>query len=130
MQVFLQRCAAIASTALLVAVVVHGEGNPDTTHDTDNPVIVISSHAIREAAVVHQEPEYPAAARQFRLSGEVIAEFVVGMDGKVENVSITKGSPIFSDAVVRALRKWSFSPFKFDGRVRRVKSTISFNFQL
>jgi TonB family protein len=129
MQVFLQRCAAIVSTAVFVAVVAHGEG-PDTTHDSDSGVIVVSTHAIRELAVVHQEPEYPAAARQFRMSGEVVAEFVVGVDGKVENVSITKGSPILSDAVVRALRKWSFSPFKVDGRVRRVKSTLSFNFQL
>jgi TonB family protein len=129
MQVFLQRCAAIVSAALFVAVVAQGEG-PDTTHDSDNGVLVVSTHAIREAAVVHQEPEYPAAARQFRMSGEVVAEFVVGVDGKVENVSITKGSPILSDAVVRALRKWSFSPFKVDGRPRRVKSTLSFNFQL
>jgi TonB family protein len=130
MQVFLQRCAAIVSAALFVAVVAHGEGNPDTTHDTDNGVLVVSAHAIREAAVFHQEPEYPATARQFRMSGEVVAEFVVGLDGKVENVSITKGSPILSDAVVRALRKWSFSPFKVDGHPRRVKSTLSFNFQL
>jgi len=130
MRVLIQRCAAIASTALFVVVVAHGDGSPDTTHDTDSAVIVVSTHAIREAAVVHQEPEYPAAARQFRMSGEVIAEFVVGMDGKIENVSITKGSPILSDAVIRALRKWSFSPFKVDGRVRRVKSTMSFNFQL
>jgi TonB family protein len=60
----------------------------------------------------------------------VIAELVVGVDGKVENVSITKGSPILSDSVVRALRKWSFSPFKVDGHPKRVKSTLSFNFQL
>jgi TonB family protein len=129
MQVFLQRCAAIVSAALFVAVVAHAEG-PDTTRDADGGVLVVSAHAIREAAVVHQEPEYPATARQFRMSGEVVAEFVVGLDGKVENVSITKGSPILSDAVVRALRKWSFSPFKVDGRPRRVKSTLSFNFQL
>ncbi len=130
MQAFLQRCTGIISTALFVAVLAHAEENPDTTHVADTGIIVISSHAIRAAAVVHQEPEYPATARQFRMSGEVVAEFVVGMDGKVENVSITKGSPILSDAVLRALRKWSFSPFKVDGRLRRVKSTLSFNFQL
>ncbi len=130
MQAFLQRCTGIISAALFVAALAHAGANPDTTHDADNTIIVMSTHAVREAAVVHQDPEYPAAARQFRLSGEVVAEFVVGVDGKVENVSITKGSPILSDAVVRALRRWSFSPFKVDGRVRRVKSTISFNFQL
>ena len=52
------------------------------------------------------------------------------VDGKVENVEITKGSPILRDPVIKALRKWSFSPFKVDGRVRRVKSTLAFDFQL
>jgi len=102
----------------------------DATHDADNQVLVISPAAIREAAVTKQEPEYPAAARQFRLSGEVVAEFTVGVDGKVESVAVTKGSPIFSDSVIKALRRWSFSPIKVDGRVRRVKSTLKFEFQL
>lgn len=115
---------------MLAAVAGLGQGPSESTHDADDAVIAVSTHVIRDAAVVHQDPEYPAAARQFRLSGEVVAEFVVGVNGKVENVSITKGPPILSDAVVRALRKWSFTPFKVDGRIRRVKSTMSFNFQL
>jgi TonB family protein len=124
MKVFLR-----LSAALFVVVLAYGADN-DGSRDADNQVLVISPAAIREAAVTKQEPEYPAAARQFRLSGEVVAEFTVGMDGKVESVAVTKGSPIFSDSVIKALRRWSFSPIKVDGRVRRVKSTLKFEFQL
>lgn len=85
---------------------------------------------MRQAALFDQDPEYPAAARQFRLSGEVVVELTVGVDGKVENVEVTKGKPILNDAVLRAVRRWSFQPFVVDGRPRRVKSTLSFNFQL
>src|ERR1700679_4072172 len=118
MKVFLR-----LSAALFVVVLAYGADN-DGSRDADNQVLVISPAAIREAAVTKQEPEYPAAARQFRLSGEVVAEFTVGVDGKVESVAVTKGSPIFSDSVIKALRRWSFSPIKVDGRVRRVKSTL------
>lgn len=113
-----------------MVVLAYGAENPDPTREADNQVLVISPSAMREAAVTKQEPEYPAAARQFRLSGEVVAEFTVGVDGKVESVAVTKGSPIFSDSVIKALRRWSFSPIKVDGRVRRVKSTLKFQFQL
>lgn len=124
MKVFLLPLAGIAFIAFSAVA-----ANPGPAQD-DNQVIVISSHAVRQAATFHQEPEYPPAARQFRLSGEVVAEFTVGLDGKVENVAITKGRPILNDAVIRAVRKWSFPPFVVDGHPRRVKSTLSFNFQL
>jgi protein TonB len=125
MKVFLRPFAA-----LFMVVIAYGAETPDVPREADNQVLVVSSTAIREAAVTKQEPEYPAAARQFRLSGEVVAEFTVGMDGKIESVSVTRGSPIFSDSVIKALRRWSFSPIKVDGRVRRVKSTLKFQFQL
>jgi TonB family protein len=130
MKVFFQRCAGIVSSVLFAVALGHGAENVDPAHDADNKVIVISTHAIKEAAVFRQEPEYPAAARQFHLSGEVVAEFTVGLDGKVETVEITKGSPILRDPVIKALRKWSFSPFKVDGRPTRVKSTVAFDFKL
>jgi len=95
-----------------------------------NQVVVVSSTTLRQAATVYQEPEYPAAARQFRLSGEVVVVLIVAEDGKVENVKITEGRPILNQAVLRAVRKWSFSPFVVDGHPRKVKSTISFNFKL
>jgi len=93
-------------------------------------VVIVPSSELRKAATFHQEPEYPPAARQFRLSGEVVVDLTVGEDGKVESVEVTKGRPILNDAVVRALRKWSFSPFVMEGHPRKVKSTLSFNFQL
>lgn len=103
---------------------------PPTASSTEDRVIVVTGHAMRQAALFDQDPEYPAAARQFRLSGEVVVELTVGVDGKVENVEVTKGKPILNDAVLRAVRRWSFQPFVVDGRPRRVKSTLSFNFQL
>ena len=129
--------AGIVFTALFVITVARAATPADGTANVpkDSPVgndgvLVVTSHAIREAAIFHQEPEYPAAARQFRLGGEVTIELTVGLDGKVENVEVTKGRPILNEAVVRAVRKWSFSPFLIDGHPRKVKGTLSFNFQM
>jgi TonB family protein len=116
--------------ATLVAIAPARPATPETAVSANDQVVVLSSSAIRKAAVFRLEPEYPPAARQFRLSGEVVVDLVVGVDGKVETVEVTKGRPILNDAVLRAVRKWSFSPFVMEGRVRRVKSTLSFNFAL
>lgn len=99
------------------------------TSNQDKP-IVISGHAAREAARVKLEPEYPAAARQFRLSGDVTADVIIGLDGKVEKVTIGKGNPILNSAVAAALKKWSFAPILVDGCPTRAKSTLTFSFKL
>ncbi len=93
-------------------------------------MVVLTSRALREAAIVKLEPEYPATARQFRLSGEVTAELIVGLDGRVETVSITRGHPMFNNAVINAVKRWSFSPFIVEGHPRKVKSTLTFDFKL
>jgi len=127
---FLRSCSGIISTALFVLGLASGAANPDPSTGAADDRIVLPPHSIRQAALFKQEPEYPAAARQFRLSGEVVVEFTVGLDGKIENITVTKGQPLLNDAVLRAVRKWSFAPFMVDGHPRRVKSALSFNFQL
>jgi TonB family protein len=101
---------------------------PDTSTHSD--FVIVSSNALRQAATFHQEPEYPAAARQFRISGEVTVELTVDQEGKVENVTVVKGRPLLNEAVLRAVRKWSFSPYLVAGHPTKVKSTLSFNFSL
>jgi TonB family protein len=93
-------------------------------------VISISAQAFRDYAVFHVEPEYPATARQFRMTGEVLVEVVVSPDGKVESVSVKKGSPLLATSVTAALKRWTFKPFRVDGRAVSVKSALTFEFRL
>ena len=61
---------------------------------------------------IHQEaPEYPVVAIKARIAGTVRAGVVIGRDGTVQAVSITKPLPFGMDESVRvALLKWTFEP--------------------
>lgn len=120
-----RQAGVLLATALAICAGAAAQSAPAA----DKP-IVISDQEVRGAARFHVEPEYPPTARQFRVSGEVIAELTVGVDGKVENISIMKGNPLLNAAVLAALRKWTFTPFSVDGRPTRVKSTLTFQFKL
>ena len=61
-------------------------------------------------------PIYPAIARARRLSGTVTVEFTVGKDGKVSNLKLTSGLPIFRDAAFDAIKQWVFKPAKLNGQ--------------
>jgi TonB family protein len=102
----------------------------DPSTGAEDKTIFLSSHTARQVAKVRPEPEYPATARQFRLSADVVAEFTVGLDGKVEKVAITQGHPMFNSAVIAAVKRWAFDPYMVDGHPMKFRSTLTFNFKL
>jgi len=120
-------CPRLVLTGLFAVCLVRGA---EPSAGGDEKVIFLSSHNAREAARIKPEPEYPAIARQFRLNADVVADFIVGTDGKVEKVEITKGHPMFNPAVISAVKRWSFSPFMIDGHPSRFRSTMTFTFRL
>lgn len=78
-------------------------------------------------------PIYPPRARMRRIEGDVLLEFVVDPDGTVRNVEVISSRPAdtFTDAALRAVRRWKFSPGTKDGRAvtTRVRQKVSFTLQ-
>jgi TonB family protein len=56
-------------------------------------------------------PDYPAALRQFRVSGRATIDFIVAPDGKVTNAQVTSASmPEFGQAALEGVERWQFEP--------------------
>ena len=56
-------------------------------------------------------PAYPAEAKNARLEGLVLLEAVVGKDGRVRDVKVTRGEPMgLSEAAIDAVKQWEFEP--------------------
>ncbi|MGV8940474.1 MAG: energy transducer TonB [Lysobacter sp.] len=66
------------------------------------------------------EPVYPTEAARNRTEGFVEVEFTVGVDGKVESVSVVNARPsrTFESAAVSAVKQWTFEPGGGRGKVR------------
>lgn len=75
-------------------------------------------------------PVYPPRARMRRLEGEVVVEFVVDPDGSVRDIDVVDSRPgdTFTEAAVRAIRRWRFSPGTKDGAnvPARVRQKVTF----
>src|SRR5215813_11603009 len=63
-------------------------------------------------AIQSPPPAYPPFARQISLTGTVKIKAVVSPDGKVTQVEVVGGHPVFVDAAVDAVKKWKYSPAK------------------
>jgi periplasmic protein TonB len=90
----------------------------------------VTEKDLREAATQKVEPEYPAVARQIRVTGEVELEIVVDQLGAVEKVNVVRGNTLLTGATLQAIRKWKFKPFGTGSEPMKATGPIKFSFQM
>lgn len=76
------------------------------------------------------EPLYPRIAIAARISGTVELEGVIGVDGRIRELTVKKGHPILAPAAVEAVRQWIFRPSTLNGDPVEVIAPISVTFRL
>ena len=92
--------------------------------------LTVTERELRAAAQQKVEPDYPAVARQIRLTGEVELEIIVDESGAVEKASVVRGNTLLTGPSLQAIRKWKFKPFGTDAEPSRASGTIKFSFQM
>ncbi|HCE03424.1 MAG TPA: energy transducer TonB, partial [Acidobacteria bacterium] len=75
-------------------------------------------------------PIYPAVAQSARVSGVVILEAVIGVDGRVTDVKVLREVALLSDAAIAAVRQWEYTPTMLNGSPVPVIMTVTVNFTL
>src|SRR5450432_1516200 len=94
------------------------------------PTLQLTEVELRRSAIQSVDPEYPAVARQIRLTGEVELEIAVDVAGAVEKATLLKGNSLLAGTSLQAIRKWRFNPFRASGQPARATGIIKFNFQI
>jgi TonB family protein len=107
---------------------------PTPTPSVREGDIVVSGPGVIPPVMIFREPpKYPPAAERMGASGVVAAEALVGIDGTVEEVRITRveGREFgFEKATEEAIYKWRYKPATKNGVRVRVWVTIRVPFRL
>ncbi len=91
---------------------------------------LVEGEVLNGRAVSKPQPEYPAAAKQHRVSGSVVVQIVVDESGRVVEASPVCGHPILAQASVEAARKARFTPTLLSGQPVKVSGIITYRFIL
>lgn len=77
-------------------------------------------------------PSYPVESRRKREQGIVELLLIVGLDGRVEDISVSRSSGFhrLDKAAMHAVRKWRWSPTLRDGVAARVRGIVEIPFVL
>jgi TonB family protein len=60
--------------------------------------------------LTNPEPPYPEVAKRLRLSGVVKVQVIIATDGKIKDVKVVGGHPIFVNSVEETLKSWKYAP--------------------
>lgn len=74
-------------------------------------------------------PHYPEDAVRAGLRGLVVLECVIDTKGVVSGARVLTGVPPLSDAAIKAVKKWRYTPTLFNGVPVPVTMTITVNFK-
>jgi TonB family protein len=96
---------------------------------TSTPSMLAQSTLEPLKVIKRVAPIYPPVARQRLLSGMVVVEALVDKEGKVSDLRLVSGSPIFREAAFDAVKQWIYQPAKLNGQPIEQKTTIQLSFK-
>lgn len=75
-------------------------------------------------------PAYPEEARKQGIEAVVIVKLIIDEAGRLEDVKIAKGHPLFDEVVLAAIRSWTFEPATLEGKPVRMAKLVKIPFRL
>jgi TonB family protein len=100
---------------------------PFLAQERREPIRVVGN--VLESKLVHQvDPVYPDAAKTARISGVVMLQVTVGVEGNVLEAKVLRGHPLLTQAALEAVRQWRYSPTVLNGEPVPVTATVSVRF--
>jgi len=103
---------------------------PVSPSPSNSSVEAISTQAALVRLVQRVEPEYPNAARQQHIQGNVLLDILVNESGAVVELALVSGASQLMPAAEQAVRQWHFQPLIKAGHPQQFKSRVGITFAL
>jgi outer membrane biosynthesis protein TonB len=88
------------------------------------------SESVQENNLLHRpDPVYPETAYQHHISGVVVFEILVGVDGRVKKLRLISGHPLLIEAATKAVKQSIYRRTLFNGKPVEVLSSVHIEFQ-
>ena len=110
---------------------IDGSKDPIAAEGGAPPVLVRVGQGIRPPTKRrHVNPVYPDLALRAHLRATVVVECVIDTAGRVADVRVVRGHPLFDAAALEAVRQWVYSPTLLNGTPVAVALTVTVRFDL
>lgn len=95
----------------------------------NKPAVAVENEALSARVISLPRPNYPAEAREAKVTGAVRVRTTVDEQGNVVEAEAISGSPMLQAAAVAAALQAKFEPLVTNGRPVKTRSVISYSFR-
>jgi TonB family protein len=92
--------------------------------------ITISGGVAQGMLLKHVSPEYPLDAKLSGVQGIVVLQAMIGLDGRIKDLTVISGPPMLRQAALAAVQTWLYRPYLLNGEKVEVNTTINVVFSL
>ncbi len=98
---------------------------PNLSHNRTRELVWLTQRRLMKTVVHCVPPALPTGGR-LRLKSTVVVDIKISAEGGVEAARVIQGHPMLYQAVIDAVRKWTFKPMIVRGKALRVLSRLKF----
>lgn len=103
--------------------------NPSEKYSVEG-IEMLSPEAVGALLKNRVEPQYPEAAKNAGVHGDVSMRVIVNRDGVVRDVQVEDGNPQLAPAALDAVRQWRFTPYQVNGAPHEFQARLVVHFRL
>ena len=86
---------------------------------------------VQEALLVTRvQPVFPVEAIEQSISGLVVLEAIIGVDGSIHEVKVISGDPLLAASTLEAVKQWRYRPTALNGTAVEVITRILVTFRI
>jgi protein TonB len=93
--------------------------------DSNGQPLWVGSAELKQHGITMPDPKLPSS---LRAAGKVTVDVLVGPDGRVKCVRAEKGHPLLRQAILDAVKSWTFRPFSAGGHPVSIYAHLDFDF--
>ncbi len=92
--------------------------------------IRVGGRVMAPRVIMAPDPIYPSLAKQARISGEVVIDAVIDVNGNVVEMQVLNGHPLLVPAALEALKKWKYQPTILNDEPVPVQLVVTIRFKM
>jgi len=124
-------CAVLALTTCATAMALRLNVSDEPSNTQDHKTVNVKPDQLKIVKKV--QPVYPKEAKASgdTVNGTVELAVILGKDGSVENIKVSKSlRDDYDQSAIDAVRQWQYEPFLLNGEPVEVKTTVNVTYSL
>jgi protein TonB len=108
----------------------NGEHHVTVVESTPKAPTAVSSGVMQGLLIREVVPNYPPIPKAAHLEGTVVLAATISKAGRIENLHVVSGSPMFTQAAMDAVAQWVYRPYLLNSQPVEVETTVNVVFKL